>query len=304
MIYWLYRFLALAPLPVSHRLADLGTWLLENVLRYRRRVIDTNLSRAFPDASRVERIKMRKDFYRHLADTTFEILHLRQMDEHALRKRVVMNNPEQLNEATNNGTRSAIVMSLHQGNWEWMLQRAAVEYPITKAAVYKKLHNAGADRFSHEIRAQFDVSPVEMREASRNILKHRRTPRLIFVIGDQSPGKRERVHWTEFLNQPTAFFSGSAALARATGFPVYFARGRREGRGQYRIDIEPITLTPKDLSEAEIIERYARLTEDAILLEPASWLWSNRRWKLAEPQPASETNEGESGNATQSKPSA
>lgn len=286
MTYWFYRFLAALPLPALYGLASLAAWFLRRVIGYRRNVVAANIERAFPDLDATGREQMLIDFYRHFVDTTLEIIAGYAMPMAALRERMVINNPEILDEASNGYRQSVIVMTLHQGNWEWMLYAANDRYPIDSAAVYKRLHDTGADRFSRESRSRFGTEPIEMREAGRNVIKHRRRPRLIFMVADQSPGRRERVHWTEFLNQRTAFFSGAAALARATGFPVVFAAGQRHSRGYYRIQLTLITNNPKTMEESAIIERYARLAEQAIKQSPAEWLWSNRRWKHSSQQVA------------------
>lgn len=288
MTYWFYRLLAALPLSMLYGLASFAAWFLQHIIGYRREVVDTNLERAFPELDAIERKHMLTDFYRHFVDTTLEIVAGYAMPMTALRERMVINNPEVLDEASNHYQQSVIVMTLHQGNWEWMLYAANDRYPIDSAAVYKRLHDGGADRFSRESRSRFGTEPIEMREAGRNVIKNRRRPRLIFMVADQSPGRRERVHWTQFLNQRTAFFSGAATLARATGFPVVFAAGQRRSRGHYQIQLTLITDNPKAMEEQEIIERYARLAEQAIKQSPAEWLWSNRRWKH-NPQPAADT---------------
>lgn len=279
MTYWLYRALATLPLPVLYRLASVAAWLLRHIFRYRRKVVAANIKRAFPELDAHSRNKIVNDFYHNFVDTTLEIVAGYNMPMAELRKRMIIRNPEVLEHVSHAYQRSVIVMTLHQGNWEWMLYAANGSYPIDSAAVYKQLHDPGADRFSQESRSRFGTEPIEMREAGRNVIKHRRHPRFIFMVADQSPGKRERVHWTEFLNQPTAFFSGAAALARATGFPVVFASGQRRLRGHYEIELTLITDEPKAMEESAIIERYARLAEKAIRESPAEWLWSNRRWK-------------------------
>ena len=43
MIYWLYKALALLPLPLKYGLAWFIAVLLQRVFRYRAQVIDTNL---------------------------------------------------------------------------------------------------------------------------------------------------------------------------------------------------------------------------------------------------------------------
>ena len=49
MIYWLYKVLALLPLPIKYGLAWVAAILLQRVFRYRAKVIDTNLKNAFPE---------------------------------------------------------------------------------------------------------------------------------------------------------------------------------------------------------------------------------------------------------------
>lgn len=288
MIYWLYQGLARLPLAVLYPLAHSVSWLLQHVIRYRRRVVDNNLARAFPHKTQAERDHIRRRFYRHLTEATVEIIAGSRWPLRAFTERVTMRNPELLEELSEGYTRSVVVLTLHQGNWEWMLHRARDQYPTGHAFVYKRLHSESADRFSLEARTRFGAAAIEMRDAARNLVRHRRETRLIFMVADQSPGRRERVHWTEFLNQPTAFFSGAAALARATGYPVAFARCRRMGRGRYAIELEEITRTPKTVTDSDIIEAYARLAEEAICDAPEDWLWSNRRWKLTPDQPSAD----------------
>ena len=43
------------------------------------------------------------------------------------------------------------------------------------------------------------------------------------------------------------------------------------------------------MSESELIEKYVALAEETIRLQPESYLWTNRRWKLEPPQATLET---------------
>ena len=285
MTYWLYRGVARLPLWLCYHIASVASWLTNHVFRYRRKIILSNLKAAFPEQSNAWRKQQLNAFYSGLAETTIEIIFGSRMSLEDINARVQYENPEVARIATNNFTRSALVLTLHQGNWEWMLHGATAALDIRVDPVYKRLHNLGADRFAYEARRQFGAKPILMQHVARNVLKHRRETRLIALVADQSPGKRERVHWTTFLNQPTAFFSGGATIARATGLPVLFAACHRVSRGHYSVRFELNTTTPKDLNAHEIIERYAQLAEREIRNHPADWLWSNRRWKLNQPAP-------------------
>lgn len=288
MTYWLYRAIARLPLWMCYPIATAAAWLAQYVLRYRRQIILNNLVGAFPEHSHAWRKQRLSEFYSGLADTTIEIIFGSRMSLEEISARVHYENPEVVRIATDNFTRPALVLTLHQGNWEWMLRGAKAALNIRVDPVYKKLRSPGADRFALETRSQFGAKPILMKHVARNVLKHRAEARLIALVADQSPGKRERVHWTTFLNQSTAFFSGGAAIARATGLPVIFATCQRVSRGYYNVRFEVITGTPKELPEDEIIERYTQLAEREIRRHPASWLWSNNRWKRSKPLPATQ----------------
>lgn len=282
MMYWFYRAFAKLPLWLCYPLATAAAWLTYRVFRYRRHIILNNLRAAFPEQSDAWRHAQLKAFYSGLADTTLEIIFSRQLSLADFKAHVHYENPEVLRSATANFTRSALVLTLHQGNWEWMLHGATAEFDIRIDPVYKRLHNAGADRFTLETRSQFGSKPILMQHVARNVLKHRREPRIVVLVADQSPGQRERVHWTTFLNQTTAFFSGGATIAQATDMPIVFAVCQRQARGQYTVRLEMITAHPQAMDAADIIARYAELTEREVRRRPADWLWSNRRWKLAQ----------------------
>ncbi|WP_040481471.1 lysophospholipid acyltransferase family protein [Luminiphilus syltensis] len=292
MIYRLYCLVATLPLRVKYALASAGAWLLFHLFRYRRATVERNIRASFPDQSEGWHRQTIKAFYNQLAQTAMEIIHSRRMSLAQFEKRMVIANPEVMERATAGGSQSAIVMTIHQGNWEWMLHSATAHFGYDMAPVYKRLHSPGADRFALESRSQFGATPVLMADAARNILKHRRTPRVFIMVADQSPGQRERAYWTDFLNQPTAFFTGAAAIARLTGFPVIFAQCERQRRGFYTLTFHEVSAEPKKASEDDIIERYVRLAELAVKADPSSYLWSNRRWKLDPPQAEADNDSG------------
>ena len=139
-----------------------------------------------------------------------------------------------------------------------------------------------------EVRSRFGGQPVPKTQVARNVLKNRRRFRILALVADQSPGKRDNVYWTTFLNQPTAFFTGPAVISKLTAFPIMFAKCSRKSRGHYHLTLIPIIQDPRGFTAEEIIEAYVKVAEKTILEEPESFLWSNRRWKHPPPdQPSS-----------------
>jgi KDO2-lipid IV(A) lauroyltransferase len=261
----------------------LAALLLGTVFRYRARVVADNLHNAFPEQDIEWRKAVAQRFYRQFTDVTMEILHSSRMSLDDFAKRVTVSGVDELDRLSENRTRSVIVLTIHQGNWEWMMHAANAHTGMAIDPVYRRLHSPGADRFAYEARSQFGGQPILMEKVARNVLKHRRRSRALVLVADQSPGQRDNVYWTRWLNQPTAFFTGPATIAQLTQFPVMFARCRRESRGHYHLQLMPITEAPGQATPEEIIEAYARVAEESIREEPESFLWSNRRWKHRPP---------------------
>ncbi len=79
MTYWLYRTLALLPLPIKYGLSSLAALLLGTVFRYRARIVANNLHNAFPEQNIEWRKAVAQRFYRQFTDVTMEILHSSRM---------------------------------------------------------------------------------------------------------------------------------------------------------------------------------------------------------------------------------
>ncbi len=293
LTYWIYRGIAALPLRTSYGLARVFAWLTEFVFRYRIKTVDSNLRNAFPDKPEAWYVQTRHAFYQQLADVAVEALYAWRIPKEELEHRMTLKGWEPL--MSEEGTPApGIILALHHTNWEWLTQRASLAARAPFDGVYKPLHDPGADRFALESRGKFGGTLVTMKSIGKHVLKARRASRVLALLADQSPGKKEAVYWTDFLNQPTAFFMGPATLARLTRYPVYFARTRRISRGRYEAELLELCATPGSMSENELIERYAQMSEEAIRLQPESYLWSNRRWKLKPPQATRETSPDDS----------
>ena len=286
MTYWFYRSMAVVPLTLKYGIARIFVFLVEHIIRYRRSTVDSNLAKAFPDESLRWRQNIRSKFYRQFVDTAMETFHGWRISESELRERMTLSGWEALAVESSGELPPGIILTAHHANWEWLMQRASLEVAAPLDAVYKPLHDKGADRFALETRGRWGGTLVTMKAAPRHVLKHRRHPRVLALLADQSPGKRESVHWTTFMNQPTGFFMGPATLAKLTGHPVYFARSFRTQQGRYHVTLELLFDDPANITEADIVERYVRCVEETIKAQPESYLWSNRRWKRSPPDTA------------------
>lgn len=278
----IYRLISYLPFPALYALAYLLYLFLYYVFRYRRATVDENLRFAFPEKNDRQIAQLGRDYYRRLAQVALEILKARRMNREDFLQRAKLVNPELLQQYSNDFQDSVIVLTIHQGNWEWMLHGASSALQIPIDPVYKPLHNKTVDKIIFDIRSQFGSRPLPMDGAPRDILRRRREFRIFVMVADQAPVRTERGHWTRFMNREAKFYLGGESIAKMTRFPVLFARCTRTRTGHYEIEFIELAKPPYDKESHAVTDAYVALAEESIRRQPDSWLWSNRRWKRSQ----------------------
>ena len=262
-------------------------FVVYRVLRWRRRLAAGNLANAFPEKSFAEREVILRQSYRNLGQTLGEALWGYSASAEALTARVHYVNPELITRFTANG-QSVVLLAAHFCNWEWLLLTAGEVLNVPIDAVYKPQRVPSMDTFLRTARARFGGNPIPHQNFMFEVMKRRADVRAYALVADHTPKHNEEKHWTMFLNQDTAFFVGADKIARILKAPVFYVAMRREGIGQYSVELELLAEPPHDRdSGPEIVERYARALEGEIRRSPADWLWINRKWKYAKPLYAS-----------------
>jgi len=271
------------PFPLLYFLADFFYIIITYLFQYRKSVISENLKNAFPTLSKKERFILRRNFYRNLVDISLETLKAPGLSKKALAKRVIIKNIKLVHQAIErSGT--AIVLSGHQANWEWLLLASSLscQYPID--AVYKPMHIKSLDRFFINLRSLFGATLIPMQEVYRTVIANKGKKRVLAMVADQTPAHGEIQFFTKFLHQETAFFVGADKLARHTNAPVFFGEMKRIRRGFYEVEFRLLANPPFPENSFSIIKAYVHELEKSIEQHPADWLWSHRRWKYQTPK--------------------
>ena len=277
----LVLLLSFLPLRVLLGMAPSIAFLIRDVFRYRRGVVTSNLTRAFPEKDHKEIQSIRRAFYRHLSEVILETIHLLRAREDRIRGRCQFT-PEGLDtlKSFHEKGQSVVCMTGHLGNWEWTGPAFRYNQPFLPVSAYHPLSNKIFNWLIVRIRMRYAHALVPMDEVARSLLRMRSAekPMVMGLIADQSP-PRKNAYWLTFLNQETAFFSGPEKLAKKLRTPMVFVAIRKAGPGQYLLHVETITDQPHTLPDEEITLCYARLLEKEIHASPATWLWSHRRWR-------------------------
>lgn len=273
----------LLPFRILYLFSDLFYYLMYYVVKYRRGVVEKNLSNAFPEKSRLELIKISKAFYRHFCDLFVETLKVTHMGPAEIARRF---NTEALTafDGYFYTDRDIILLGSHYNNWEW-ISAIQMATPYKVITIYKPLKDKYFDRFLLNIRTKYGMHVTPMHSIMRELVASRneniRT--MSGFIADQAPPRDEKAFWTTFLNQETGFYRGAEKVAVKYDMPVVFINIAKIKRGYYKLECSLITDKPREEAPDTIMSKYAAMLEDVIMAKPEYWLWSHRRWKYKKP---------------------
>jgi len=271
------------PLFILYRIATSAKWLLYFVFYYRKKVIVNNIKNSFPDLSSSQVNALTMKFYGYLSDQMVEFFKGSTISKKEMLKRVNLVNEQIITNYLDKGI-PVVLVAGHQGNWEWAVHRLALSENLYDI-VYQKLSSPLFNDFTFWVRSRFGSNVLmEKRESVVLARERKNIPRAICLAADQSPPKPESAYWTNFLNQPTGFFTGMERFAREYQYPVIFVELIREKRGYYTMSFEElIKPSYENVDKGAIIEIFARRLEKSVLKYPDQYLWSHKRWKHEKP---------------------
>ncbi len=274
-LLWLISYI---PFWVLYRISDL-LYLLIRLIGYRRKVILSNLEKAFPEKSLHWRKKILRKFYRHLCDTFIEIIKLQHMSEKEIKRRITFSNTHIIDEASDRGE-DVVAILAHYGNWEYC-PSINLHFKPLSCSVYRPLKNKEFDKYMLNLRSRFGSDNVTMKNTLRHVLQFKKsnTRFVLGLISDQSPARKEIQYWTTFLNQPTPIITGPEKMARIMKGPVVYIKLSKLRRGYYHVDVVPYPGDVNTSGEHDLTEWHVRLLEESIRNRPELWLWSHKRWK-------------------------
>ena len=251
-------------------ISTVSYYILFYIVRYRRKVVFTNIRKSFPNKSKQEVHHIAHRFYRHFCDVMFETSKLLTISQAQLRRRYKIRNPEILEPYFENG-QSAILYAGHFGNWEWLsIMPTYIDHQML--SLYAPLSNRHFDKLVRKTRERFGNITVKSASAYKQIMTYQRdnVRTLTYIIGDQRPSP-DSCHWVSFMHQDTPFFIGADRIARKTNQPVFFLKVKKVKRGHYVAELIPLAEQPAELAPNALIEGYADTLEKAIEASPELW---------------------------------
>lgn len=278
--YLIFYPLSFLPLCFLYILSYPLYFLLAYILRYRKKIIDKNLTKSFPDWDKNAIKKARKEFYWHLTQLGVEMLKMLSLSRKNVMRRYHCSNPELVNKYFEQG-KSVVLMSSHYNNWEWMVLSLDMQFKHHGIGVGAHNTNKVFEKLINRARTRYGTQVV-FHDNVREVMSYHETnhiPAAYMILSDQNPSNPKRCYVADFLNQKTGFIRGSEGFARKYDLPVLYYKVIKEKLGHYRIDVELITENPNELPDGAIMQRYTELLQETLKSNPPYWLWSHRRWK-------------------------
>ncbi|MBQ4202658.1 MAG: lysophospholipid acyltransferase family protein, partial [Thermoguttaceae bacterium] len=211
-------------LDVSQRFAETLSVLFCDILRVRGKLVDTNLSHAFPELSKKERKEIARQMWTHLFLMVAEVAHgPRQMHGLNWWRNVRIENGSKMFAALQ-ADRPMILITAHFGNFEmggYIL--GLLGYPTFSVA--RKLDNPYLNDFISSFRGQTGQYIIDKNEGYEDILTVLGQNGVMAFLADQSAGKKGA--WINFFNRPASAYKAMALLSMQYDAPIFICFATR-----------------------------------------------------------------------------
>ncbi len=262
------------PLAFQAGLGSLLGFVLRQFLTKRRKIANSNISKAFPDLDQSKVNKLVKAHFCHIGCLIVELLSLPAMKTKKWRDRkIIFRGFKKIDEVLASG-QGALVLTAHLGNWEIMTSIAALGYPFS--ALYKAQKNV-FDGFLSDLRTQCGLR-VHTKDGLKAMIRATKKAELIGVLADQGRGSDFL-----FFGEKAVFPMGAAAFNvrhKAVAFPVFSIRNNK---GQIVVTVHDAIEIDEgmDRTESERIfqENYIKVLEREIRKSPEQYYWVHDIWR-------------------------
>jgi|GEM_PF-251717 KDO2-lipid IV(A) lauroyltransferase len=290
LVYLLVRvFISLVQavrIETCQRAARVLAWLLYDVVKLRRRVVDENLSIAMSELSPAERTRVAREMWEHLILMVCEIAHApRKIHETNWRDYVTVSGKPEMVGLMLSG-RPCVAVTAHFGNFEIAGFISGV-LGFSTFTVARTLDNPYLDEYLNrfrELKGQFILPKVGSAPQADAVLETNGT---LVLLGDQNAGKRGV--WIDFMGRPASCHKALALftlLSRAPMMVVYCRRLEQPLKFEFGLAgvADPLCLDDEQGDVRGLTQWYNRLLEQEIRRTPHQYWWVHRRWKEMPPR--------------------
>lgn len=260
-------------------------WLSWLVCARRRRIARRNIERAMPGEYTAAEIRqLVREVFIGIGLTAVENIWMRgRATRENIEQRVPLDGIDSMTSELQEG-RAVIGSTPHMGNWELLGGRMAVALGRVNALA-RPVNNPNVREYTTRLRENLGITVLSTRNGVRPMIAALRRKETLAVLIDQHVN-RASVE-TTFFGRPAATTAVVASLALRFDLPAFIAFDVRDGRSfkHHAKVVGPIELVRTGDRKADVLANTQMLndkTEEIIRRHPEQWLWTHRRWKLAD----------------------
>jgi len=269
------------PRSVAYPAAEIVAALGFRLAGRQRRAGIQNLQMALPQLPDEERRAILRGSFSNLGRLLVEFSHFPQLNKNNIADLVVYEGLEHYEHAVRLG-KGVIFLTGHFGSWELSCFAHSL-YGNPMKFVVREIDNPRVENLIEGYRGLAGNTPIDKRNASRDILKALRNNETIGILVDQNTTRDEGV-FVDFFGIPAATTPAVATLALRTGASVIpgfliWDAATRKYRLRFDPPVELITTGDPARDIVENTRAFNAILENIIRQYPDQWLWIHRRWK-------------------------
>lgn len=285
LFYPLIWLISILPFRILYLLSDGIYLLIYYVIGYRKKVVLSNLTLAFPKKSTKELLKIRKNFFHHFVDIFIEMIKSFTISKNQLAKRCTYTNLDLLHNLQKDG-KSIILVGSHYANWEWLFGLSSyINYKCYTA--YTKVSNKYFNRKILKSRSKFGYTLKQTGRILTEIdYNHKNNIQSMFgLISDQSPQLKKAFYWNNFLGVKVPIHTGAEMLAKKYDLNLVLIETKKIKRGHYENTFSLISNETKNIPDFELTDMFLEKMEAQIRKQPEYYFWTHKRFKHKDKAP-------------------
>ncbi|HEX5153893.1 MAG TPA: lysophospholipid acyltransferase family protein [Parafilimonas sp.] len=277
LTYSLLYLISLLPFWVLYGISYCAYIILYYFIGYRKEVVLSNLSIAFPEKSLDERKAIAKKFYKNFTDNFIEVVKMFSISPAQLQKRITWDY-ESLNKYYETGKNVQFHLG-HFFNWEYANFSVSLESKFQVLVVYRTIFNKAMNKIFIRLRTRFNAKIIAANAFLKEFKPYSKERFCIVFVADQNPSKPIRGYWLPFFGKLAPFVTGPEKTARLTNAICLYVKFKKIKRGYYHVQLLEISDNPKQTAEGDITKSFVKYMEENIREQPETYLWSHRRWR-------------------------
>ena len=246
----------------------------------RKKTVIDNLSKAFPEKSSKEIKRIALENYRNITMTFFELMCVTSISHETMKQQVEFVNYDLLEKKINEG-KGLIILTGHFGNWEFTMTSLAVSFDYPINILVKPQRNPYITEWLKNTREHFGAKIIDTGVSVKGLYKALVDKEVVGIAGDQR-GHFDNPRFNYF-NQPTALYTGTAAIALRTKCNVLLTANVRQKNRNYKCYMEELSLDNLPENEEDklklLTQRYISFLEKYVSKHPEQYFWMHKIWK-------------------------